>query len=61
VGQVFRELSQYANFQGIRACWSANKSLSLYLIFESWLVADRLKLDRHAMRPGIVAHWGILV
>jgi hypothetical protein len=57
LGQVYRHLSQYADFMGITACWSGNKSLHLHLMFDSYPVMDRLKLDCRAMRDGFSTHW----
>lgn len=61
LGGVYRELSSYADFQGITACWSGNKSLHLHVMFDSYPVIEATKLDRRNMRQGFIDHWSGLV
>jgi hypothetical protein len=46
---------------GITVCWSGNKSLHIHVMFDSYPVSDKLKLDRRAMRDGFKSHWGRVV
>jgi len=57
LGRVFEHFSRYADFLGITACWSGNKSIHIHVLFDSWMAVDRYRLDRRAMRPGFIAHW----
>ena len=61
MGGLYRELSGYADFMGITACWSGNKSLHIHVMFDSYPVVDKLKLDRRAMRDGFKSHWSRVV
>jgi hypothetical protein len=40
LGGLYRELSQYADFMGITACWSGNKSLHIHVMFDSYPVME---------------------
>ncbi|HYG90781.1 MAG TPA: hypothetical protein VD978_31510 [Azospirillum sp.] len=57
LGRVYEHFNQYADFRGMTACWSGNKSIHIHVLFDSWMAVDRYRLDRRAMRAGFIAHW----
>lgn len=54
--QLFANLSRFADFEGITACWSGNKSVHIHVVFGTDHAKARGIGTQHA-REGIVAHW----
>lgn len=57
LGRVYEHFSRFADFMGITACWSGNKSLHIHVLMDTWMAVDRFHLNRRGMRAGFIAHW----
>lgn len=58
IGELFKELSQYIDFQGITVAWSGNKSFHVHIVFDTGLaLAQCPTLASCDPRQGFVSYW----
>jgi hypothetical protein len=63
IGKLYASLSSsYADFSGISACYSGNKSFHIHVVYDpsTAMVAYKLGDADVDLRSGFVAHWNIL-
>ncbi|MFZ4165272.1 hypothetical protein [Brevundimonas sp. NPDC058933] len=52
IGELYRELSRYCDFEGITVAWSGNKSFHIHVVFSTSLLTVT-----EGFRNGFMSHW----